>query len=454
MNHDPDFVKSKLDSIIREMADKHWLFSSSPGHDFMRQNTGKLSFYDTMRLILAMGKETTADELISYFEMDADRIPSRSALIQRRSQINLSAFQYLFHEFATAFPQTTHQFKGHSILAADGTHVVYTTNAEIIEDYNKPRLIDYKGYNHMHLNGFVDVISKAFLDIVIQPGQSPDERQALHTMIDHFSPDDPESYIITADRGYESYDLLFHLIQRRFSFVLRVKGPDVSKSILSSYRNELPDDKDEFDVKVERFFTDKYTKEMKARPQVYHYMNPYKTIPHFEPLLGSRHLVYIAFRVIKLMSPDGSYEYLLTNLPYTFDLEDIRCCYHWRWGIELSFRYLKHAAGMLYFHSRKPELLKQEIYASLVMYNFGVFLANEAAHEHNKRKHRPDNKYQYTVDFSTAIRTARKYFCQRPNEKPIDIIKILCMFSHAVREPFRQFARPLRGIGAIHFSYR
>lgn len=27
----------------------------------------------------------------------------------------------------------------------------------------------------MHLNRFVDVISKAFLDIVIQPGQKPDE---------------------------------------------------------------------------------------------------------------------------------------------------------------------------------------------------------------------------------------------------------------------------------------
>ena len=41
----------------------------------------------------------------------------------------------------------------------------------------------------MHLNGFVDVISKAFIDVVIQPGQKPDE---------------PSKYIITADRGYES----------------------------------------------------------------------------------------------------------------------------------------------------------------------------------------------------------------------------------------------------------
>lgn len=44
-------------------------------------------------------------------------------------------------------------------------------------------MADYKGYNHMHLNGFIDVISKAFIDVLIQPGQQPDERAALHSML-------------------------------------------------------------------------------------------------------------------------------------------------------------------------------------------------------------------------------------------------------------------------------
>ena len=38
------------------MAEHHWLFSKNPGHDFTRQHLGKLSFYDTMRLIISMGK--------------------------------------------------------------------------------------------------------------------------------------------------------------------------------------------------------------------------------------------------------------------------------------------------------------------------------------------------------------------------------------------------------------
>ena len=60
MNHYPSNVKEKLNSIILSMAEHHWLFSKNPGHDFTRQHLGKLSFYDTMRLIISMGKGTNA----------------------------------------------------------------------------------------------------------------------------------------------------------------------------------------------------------------------------------------------------------------------------------------------------------------------------------------------------------------------------------------------------------
>ena len=125
-----------------------------------------------------------------------------------------------------------------------------------------------------------------------------------------------------------------------------------------------------------------------------------------------------------------------------------------RWGIEIAFRYLKHAAGLLYFHSKKPEFLKQEIYASITMYNFGVFIANEVAKDAMRKKRKPDNKYHYSIDFTTAIKTTRKFFLRKPSEKSIDLIKLLSNFVHAVKEEFRKFDRPLRGIGAVHFNYR
>lgn len=453
MNNFPSLVKQKLNSIISEMAEHCWLFSEHPGRDFSRQEHGKLSFYDTMRLIIGMGKGSTSDEIMDYFDLNPALIPSQSAFVQRRAQISLSAFQYLFSEFSHSFPNTTNQFKDRCILAFDGCHVVYSTNADIIEDYNVPRLVDYKGYNHMHLNGFVDVISKAFLDVMIQPGQHPDERAAMHEMLDHFNPDNPQKYIITADRGYESYDLIFQCELKKLGYVFRVKAPSSGKCILTSFRDELPDNLDEFDVTIERFFTDKYNNVMKEQKDVYHYMNPYKTIPHFQKLLDGKHLHFLRFRAVKIKTGDNTFEYLITNLPYSFDIDDIREIYHWRWGIEVSFRYLKHANGMLYFHCKKPEFLKQEIYANLILYNFGIFIANEAAREKSCNKHN-NNKYRYDIDISTALKLARKYFIRRDTGPGIDVIRLMNQYVHAVKTEFRQFDRPLRGISAIHFHYR
>lgn len=151
---------------------------------------------------------------------------------------------------------------------------------------------------------------------------------------------------------------------------------------------------------------------------------------------------------------NATYEYLITNLPHSFTMEDIKECYHWRWGIEISFRYLKHANELLYFHSKKTEFLKQEIYANLTLYSFGIFIANEAAEENKKKERKNANKYLYEIDISSALKTARKFFIRRDSDKPIDIIKLQLKYVHAVKENFRQFNRPLRGISAIHFGYR
>ena len=91
MNDYPTKVNEKLNSIITDISNHHWLFTNNPGHDFMRQNLGKLSFYDTMRLIIGMGKGNTNDEIMDYFDLDPDLIPTQSEFNQRRNQISLSA---------------------------------------------------------------------------------------------------------------------------------------------------------------------------------------------------------------------------------------------------------------------------------------------------------------------------------------------------------------------------
>ena len=51
------------------------------------------------------------------------------------------------------------------------------------------------------------------------------------------------------------------------------------------------------------------------------------------------------FRVIKIKVAEDSYEYIITNLPYSFDLEDLKTCYHWPYADILEmpiFDFLKY----------------------------------------------------------------------------------------------------------------
>lgn len=104
--------------------------------------------------------------------------------------------------------------------------------------------------------------------------------------------------------------------------------------------------------------------------------------------------------------------------------------------------------------SKQLEFLKQEIYSRLILYNFGIFIANEAAEENRKKKRDGSNKYLYELDFSSALKTARKFFMRRDSGRHIDIIRLMMKYVHAVKDRFLQFQRPLRGISAIHFGYR
>lgn len=70
-----------------------------------------------------------------------------------------------------------------------------------------------------------------------------------------------------------------------------------------------------------------------------------------------------------------SYEFsnhtIVTSLNrFEFPIKRIKELYHLRWGIETSFRELKYTIGLVNFHAKKEDFIRQEIFARLVMYNF------------------------------------------------------------------------------------
>jgi hypothetical protein len=85
--------------------------------------------------------------------------------------------------------------------------------------------------------------------------------------------------------------------------------------------------------------------------------------------------------------------------------------------IKATFRFLEHANGLLHFHTKAPDLLKQEVYANPILHNLGIFLANEAIEE-NWKKNRKQNKYAYEVDVSSTLKLAWKFLLCKDSFQP------------------------------------
>ena len=79
----------------------------------------------------------------------------------------------------------------------------------------------------------------------------------------------------------------------------------------------------------------------------------------------------ISLRILRFKISDDTYENIITNLPdSSFSTAEIKNLYGLRWGIETSFRELKHVIGAINFHSKKREYIEMEIWARLLLYNF------------------------------------------------------------------------------------
>ena len=172
--------------------------------------------------------------------------------------------------------------------------------------------------------------------------------------------------ILLADRGYEGYNLLAHIQEKGWKFLIRIK--DNACGIAAGLT--LPDS-DIFDAAFSLKLSNKQSNEAKMR---------YKDKNHYKHVSGSSSFDFlpstsrkadpmlfyeISFRIVRFKISDDSYETVITNLDFPPD--DLKLLYAMRWGIETSFRDLKYTIGLSAFHSKKVEHILQEIFARLTM---------------------------------------------------------------------------------------
>ena len=437
MNITPKSVKRTLKKTVNNIANNQQDFVNNPKKDFRRNR--KLPFKKMVYLILAMSSKDLKCEIMDFFGMDKN-IPTVSAFVQQRSKITADAFETLFRQFTSAFPQIK-LYKGYRLIAVDGSDLHIPTNAQE-KTYFYPGANGQKPYNLMHLNAMYDLMNNIYTDAIVIPSKGSNENKAFVTMVDRDSSTTPTIYI--ADRGFESYNNLAHVQERNQYFLIRVKDLN-SSGIVSGLT--LPDT-EEFDESFSLYLTRKQTNAIKDNPK-------FKFVPHnvnfdFLPPNCKKSVEVIPFllnfRLVRVKLANGKYEILITNLkPEEFSSSDLKNLYFMRWGIETSFRSLKYTLGLLFFHSKKAECILQEVFAKLTMYNFTQLIVSHIAVKQKRRK------LKYKINFSASVHICRNFLLK--NTSPLDVEALILKFLVPVKSDLNN-PRKMSTKTAVCFLYR
>ena len=391
--------------------------------------------------ILAFRGGTLNHEIMDFFGLDPSTGTS-SAFIQRRSTILPEAFESLFHDFSRSVDENK-LYRGLRLLAVDGSDLQIAANPDDPDSYY-PGANGQRAYNLLHINAMYDLHQHIYVDALVQKSRKADESAALTAMVDRSA---IESALLLADRGYESYNNLAHIQEKGWNFLIRIK--DGTAGIASGLA--LPAT-DEFDVPFHLKLTNKQSNEVK---ELLRDKNHYRHITNairfdYLPRTSRKHdpavFFELHFRIVRFPISDTACETIITNLDASaFPLHDIKRLYAMRWGIETSFRNLKHTLGLLHLHAKKVEFVLQEIFAKLTMYNFCELITQSVVIRQAQKKH------TYKVNFSDAVHICRQFFL---GDVPPPILEAMLMRYISPIRSGRKDTRKLSQKPSASFTYR
>ena len=395
---EPKNVLSAYERACSTLIENINCYCTNPNTDFTRKR--KITVKNIIDYLLSLGSKATRSEICEFFTDDDP--PTDTAMYLQRCKLDNEAVRRVLEVFSEQFTAEK-TFMGYQLLSCDGSDVTIPT------DNSDEETLIYTGgkyINQYHLNALYDDLNHLYVDMIINGKAKAGEADALLEMVKYGRYDHDHS-IITADRNFISYNEIGQLNLMKQKFAIRAKDIG-SNGILSS--KGLPDEEFDKDLTIRLVF--RQTKEWKKKIQ----SDPFTIFCPVNVKFKSKDptLDYydVSFRVCRFKITDDTYECIITNLnSEEMSLEAIKEAYRIRWQCEISFRYLKYTIGLNAFHSRKRNLLKQEIYARLLIFNMTSLLTDSRSIEdyvdmRNSQKSDKPSRYDKSYDYKTDITTA------------------------------------------------
>lgn len=438
------------------MASNISKYAVHPDRDFTRPPK-KISPEELYNYLITEGGRSTKNEIIDVGLDPADP-PSQCAVVRAREKLTPEGMEAFLREFnRQTYVPLPESAQGYRRLAFDGTRIIFHSDHRYAgEEYFIQTQPGIRGTFAMHGSFLYDLQSRTYTGGTIEPVNSYNEKDAFLKCIDNYEAPEGEKALFLADRNFESYNIIAHMIENGQYFIIRAKDVG-SNGILRDI--EVPK-ANCWDIRITIEITRSKSKKVKTSARYVRNLTSDRRFDFLEP--RSLETYTMTFRAVRVRIEDGSYVCLLTNLPVRdFPGAALSQEYSGRWGEESSFREWKYTVGMLYFHAAQPELVMQEIWGSAIMYNVTELIAQDTAIVKAERIKSERTVWCYKANFSVCVGTCREYLrenrhCQGINAAGVRRArKLICEALIPIR-PDRHFPRDMskRVRKAKSFMYR
>lgn len=321
----------------------------------------------------------------------------------------------------TALRDSFRTWKGHPLVAVDGTGLMLPDNAELDDEYGRYDAFGNKN-NPVCARGLVieDILNGIILGMDISRYHT-DERKMLVSCISEIERTKSEGpAVIICDRGYFSYALMDYLDMAGYKYVIRMPAGGFSTA------NQIRNDG------------------LRDGTITVHPSASVKTIDSGE------HIESITYRFVKVRLETGEDEILLTNLDAAeATAADLYELYGLRWNAEILIDRLKNNLEIEHFSGTRPIAVEQDFFASAITYILAAilsFMVEDLYEARRSGKH--PRKLRYKPNMAVVIGLMCYYLpalmCRRL--RPKFLFSLTLMLTHAMTPemPHRKFSRKKR----------
>ena len=363
-------IRSKIQS--KELKEK-WRKSIT---DFTRKR--KMDFEKLIHYILNKKGLSTNMEINNFFnKINEDTDMSVQALLDQRLKLKAEVFVELNEDYLKGFYSEYREtdvknYKGYILKAIDGTDFEIPNTEKSKDAFGRVKAREGESIPRTSVSMCYDVLNEYIIDVIPEKYRANEIYMAKRHMRKDQEITENYKSIYIMDRNYVSFDFLAFLQKRDIKFLSRLNlGYYTKETQNMKTRDEIVEIENTKERMKRKYFEDEETREYAKENK-------------------------LEVRILKYVLKTGEEEYLITNIK-ELSYEEIFEIYRKRWNIETLYNSLKNKLQIEKFTSSKEEIIKQDIYASTLVYNMVQTMRNEAKEDIEQKKYKHEMKINENI---------------------------------------------------------